>query len=359
MTSDSASTVSSAVVFQITMHHGEQQRLLPCTPLAEDSSLLCAPPVLNPVLPLLPLTIHRKGCSSSREVDESNEAGQITSSIAGRGVANSQTTSASTSALAADSASQTRIHHRHNLHQQSSQSNLSSSRLSSSVSHPDRGRRSSATPVALETPINLPLRCPSPFATPQPFTPKRLACERQEFWETRVTGRPEVWSAIRNACELACDGQLENARGILEAAGVTLPSGSLVAGGYDEVGGLYRVPDWVIGTPTNLLRDNNNSETTRVVTREKQILLAEQEVDKDETDRRKSLERRRDEKGKAKAVVDEDAVKVRCRLSDRGGPDAVIWLGRKQPVSVLARRVRDEAMVRCFILFFPGSKMPF
>ena len=55
--------------------------------------------------------------------------------------------------------------------------------------------------------------------------------------------------------------------------------------------------------------------------------------------------RLREEKGKGKAVPDEDAVKVKCRLSDRGGPDVTIMLGKSQLISVLAHRVQDEASV--------------
>jgi hypothetical protein len=39
-------------------------------------------------------------------------------------------------------------------------------------------------------------------------------------------------------------------------------------------------------------------------------------------------------------------VKVRCRLSDRGGPDVVVLLGKSQRVGTLAQRIRDEAEVR-------------
>ena len=57
-------------------------------------------------------------------------------------------------------------------------------------------------------------------------------------------------------------------------------------------------------------------------------------------------ERRREEKGKAS---ERDAVKVKCRLSDRGGPDVVIFLGRNQTVGALARRIKAETDVNRFV----------
>jgi len=35
----------------------------------------------------------------------------------------------------------------------------------------------------------------------------------------------------------------------------------------------------------------------------------------------------------------------RCRLSDRGGPDVVVLLGKSERVGTLAWRIRDEAEV--------------
>lgn len=58
------------------------------------------------------------------------------------------------------------------------------------------------------------------------------------------------------------------------------------------------------------------------------------------------LKRRREEKGKAS---ERDAVKVRCRLSDRGGPDVVIALAKTQHVATLVRRVQVEGKVGLFL----------
>jgi len=40
-----------------------------------------------------------------------------------------------------------------------------------------------------------------------------------------------------------------------------------------------------------------------------------------------------------------DIIKIKARLSDRGGPDVVVSIGKNQAVRVLVRRIRKEANV--------------
>ena len=47
---------------------------------------------------------------------------------------------------------------------------------------------------------------------------------REEFWETRTTGNPEVWMVIRQAVE----SSPEDAGAILKAADVSTYTGSMV-----------------------------------------------------------------------------------------------------------------------------------
>jgi hypothetical protein len=162
---------------------------------------------------------------------------------------------------------------------------------------------------------------------------------------------------LKNVSELLREGELETAQGILEAAGVTTPTGNLIEGCYDEAGNLYRLPETIILDPTNVIPE----ETTRQPTRhsnidgETMVGLNEaksaaldpgqaEDTEKEEEDS-ETTERRREEKGKAS---ERDAVKVKCRLSDRGGPDVVILLGRSQTVGALARMIRSETDVSQF-----------
>jgi hypothetical protein len=181
-----------------------------------------------------------------------------------------------------------------------------------------------------------------------------LERERTEFFETRVTGRPEIWGALKNVSDLLREGELITAQGILEAAGVTTPTGNLIEGCYDEAGNLYRLPETIILDPINVIPDetarqpNRNSnidgETMVGLSEAKSVALDSgqmEDIEKAEEDS-EATERKREEKGKAS---ERDAVKVKCRLSDRGGPDVVILLGRSQTVGALARKIKSETDV--------------
>lgn len=60
------------------------------------------------------------------------------------------------------------------------------------------------------------------------------------------------------------------------------------------------------------------------------------------------IERRRDEKGK---TSERDLIRVQARLSDRGGPDLVLSIGKGQSVGFLARKIQQEAEVRLVVIF--------
>lgn len=155
-------------------------------------------------------------------------------------------------------------------------------------------------------------------------------------------------------------------QGILDAAGITLPTGNLVDGCYDEVGNLYRLSEVVVSDPVNMRRDeggeseeiqvdgsrnshNIDGETMVGVSESKIAVTPEEEMldgeagelgknGKDFFERKRLLEK----KGKA---YERDAVKVRCRLSDRGGPDVLITMGKAQHVATLVQRVRADGKV--------------
>lgn len=187
----------------------------------------------------------------------------------------------------------------------------------------------------------------------QPWTRTQLDREREAFFDTRVTGRPEIWHAIRMACETMRDQSaqirddddeedghdeedeeedvgLATAQTILDAAGVTLPTGDLANGAYDTQGNLYTLPEHCICDPTNL------SDTPALSSSppDHETTSSTNSADDDEAEMRRAA------KGKA---AEGDVLTVAARLSDRGGPDVRIALGKQQAVRVLARRVQDEA----------------
>src|SRR4051812_7635084 len=62
-----------------------------------------------------------------------------------------------------------------------------------------------------------------------PPTLRQLERMREEFWDTRVTGRQEAWNTIKVAVEMMLidesNDALKTAREILRAADITVPTG--------------------------------------------------------------------------------------------------------------------------------------
>ncbi|RMZ87614.1 hypothetical protein DV736_g5161, partial [Chaetothyriales sp. CBS 134916] len=204
--------------------------------------------------------------------------------------------------------------------------------------------------VALTEHYNRALVQPAPWkSTSRTWTQAQLARERTDFFETRITGRREVWEALRQVAECVREGDLATAQGILDAAGITLPTGKLENGAYDEAGDLYRLSQAILHDPTNVVEDEGEGEgdAQTVVgvasTGGKDDKIVEVvEAVKGDDDASRTEDRG---KGKGKAAVTKDAIAVRCRLSDRGGPDVVVLVGRKDPVGVLARSAKEDGAV--------------
>ena len=163
--------------------------------------------------------------------------------------------------------------------------------------------------------------------------------ERRDFFDTRVTGHAEIWATLKVVVGLLADGDVTTAQSILDAAAVTVPTGDLKNGAYDEAGNLYQMPDHVISDPQNLAPD--------------QEIIGKGETSNEVTDDDEELERKREEKGKA-VLKNGDVFKVKARLSDRGGPDVIIAVGKDQPVRTVLQRIRDEANVRTAALKYGG-----
>lgn len=147
-----------------------------------------------------------------------------------------------------------------------------------------------------------------------------------------MTGRAEVWGCLKLVVELLGEGKVGEAQGLLDACALTVPTGDLVEGCYDEAGELYIMPDWVVGEPEIVEEEDAGGLT------------------KGEGVGGSGL--REDEKGK-NVVVDADevreggTVKVRCRLSDRGGADVVVAMGKVEEVGSLIKRLEEGVKVRC------------
>jgi hypothetical protein len=184
------------------------------------------------------------------------------------------------------------------------------------------------------------------------WTRSQLQRERFEFFESRVTGRREIWEALKQVIELLREGEVENAQAILDASGVTLPTGRLVDGAYDEIGNLYKIPEAVISDPSEVIEDVPDVDSQTVSgTGDGDIIdakleAAEQNGGDATTEAKNSVIDEKSRAAKGKTPL-RDAIKVRCRLSDRGSPDCdlTVFVDRKEPVSVLTERIRAEKEV--------------
>jgi len=153
----------------------------------------------------------------------------------------------------------------------------------------------------------------------------------------------EIWAALSSAISLIQSGDLVTAQGIIDAAGVTVPTGDLCEGCYDEQGVLYRLPQCIVSDPENIARGEGHSTASGSVREEDSDgKSATDDASGDELIAAQDLERRRDEKGK---TSERDLIRVLARLSDRDGPDLMMLVGKSQSVGFLARKVHQEAGV--------------
>jgi len=81
--------------------------------------------------------------------------------------------------------------------------------------------------------------------------------QRTEFWETapQYDGLVETWNSLRVAVELSHQEDLPTAQAVLDSAGITIPSGDLGLGCYDERGHRFVIPEFVLSEPSNIMDD--------------------------------------------------------------------------------------------------------
>ncbi|ORX68849.1 hypothetical protein DL89DRAFT_294031 [Linderina pennispora] len=92
----------------------------------------------------------------------------------------------------------------------------------------------------------------SPWTSETAMTESELQQQREAFWDTAPAyeGRREVWQALQLACETE---DAEMAAVVLESAGVTVPTGRVLDGVYDELGARYVVPRYCLSRPQNIV----------------------------------------------------------------------------------------------------------
>ena len=219
--------------------------------------------------------------------------------------------------------------------------------------------------------INKPLRRHQWSSRNRVWSHAALQRERTDFFDTRVTGRQEIWQTIRAALEVlwiadeaAREGRrrlesgvegpseedpavaLATAQSILTAADVTLPTGDLAQGAYDALGNYYSLPEHIVSDPLNVRPSSGDDD---IMEDTKADLTAGEETTEEREDVDDEVDRRREEKGKA--VVDvRDLIAVRARLSD-GSKDVNVSVSKDDTIRTLARRIAEDAQVSFTLAF--------
>ncbi|KAF2401244.1 hypothetical protein EJ06DRAFT_383807 [Trichodelitschia bisporula] len=223
-----------------------------------------------------------------------------------------------------------------------------SAATSGSAPHRGRAANDANAPFALKLAperARIPLpppRTPSDAATRRTISRKTLMREREAFFDTRVSGRPEVWAAVRMACELLEAGDAEEAKAVLLAAGCHCPTGEMwgteryrgqrpprhtMGGVFDKWGERYVVPSWCVGVPV-LVVDGPDVEE-----------------ESDDDDGEKAVELLADAgKGKAR-VADAPLVRVVARMSHTARDVAVQVRGDIR-VKDLIEKLKEGADLR-------------
>ena len=113
-------------------------------------------------------------------------------------------------------------------------------------------------------------------------------------------------------------------------------------GVYDEQGNFYQMPEFVVANPPRLVEEQQQEKTP--IPGEEGRVERGQDAMADPEESEGEVERRREEKGKG-VIKSGEGIRVRARLSDRGGADVVVEMGKAQNVRVLVRRIISEAGV--------------
>lgn len=269
--------------------------------------------------------------------------------------------------------------------------------LPSSAPVQHRSRRRHHADQPLDQHINKPLRRHEWISRNRTWTPSALEHERNEFFDTRVTGREEIWQTLRAALEIMweADTTARNARvnqqlnptlseegsnntgeqeraaamataqSILSAAEITLPTGDLSNGAYDAFGNYYPLPEHIVADPINISLSGQAGTGSGYADTKGDITAGEETAEEGDVEDEDEAARRREEKGKAVADM-RDQVPLRARPSE-GDRDVSLSVGRGESVRSIARRVAEEAsvcdipariFVRTYTNLYPSFRVP-
>lgn len=196
--------------------------------------------------------------------------------------------------------------------------------------------------------------------------------ERTDFFDTRVSGRPEIWQTLHAALGVlwAADTTtpddpsdssddknaslaLATAQSILDAADITLPTGNLADGAYDLLGNYYQLPAHVVSDPTNIASgdddnvDNDGDDDDDDDDRFGEAKTAENATagaeDDEDQDREAAVGRRRMHKGKSVVNISDQVLAV-VRLSNTAR-DLKLDVGKDDAVRSIIHRIVEESNI--------------
>lgn len=228
---------------------------------------------------------------------------------------------------------------------QQQQSTSADPSSSSSPTQQQQRRRRREQQRPLDQHIDKPLRRHVWTSTNRTWSTRQLARERAEFFDTRVSGRPEVWQAVHAALMILWEPTEEGAddtagfataQAILSAAEISLPSGNLAQGVFDSLGYYYPIPEYIVADPTNVVTERPLPDSKADLSTGADDTAA----DDDETDADSD---KRAEKGKGVVSVEEQ-ISIKARLSENGR-DYQVLVGKTEPIRSVSKKIAEQASV--------------
>lgn len=112
--------------------------------------------------------------------------------------------------------------------------------------------------TALPLPPSQPVSAPTNYRHGSPITKAQLDSLRSTFWSTRVEGSMNMWLALKSASEALLEKDVMMANAVLGASNITTPNGNLSLC-YDEMGDVYKIPDYCFSDPIELHADRDRA----------------------------------------------------------------------------------------------------
>ncbi|KAL5615674.1 uncharacterized protein BROUX77_001511 [Berkeleyomyces rouxiae] len=216
----------------------------------------------------------------------------------------------------------------------------------------------------------------------QQWTTARIDLCRQEFFETRDDGRPEIWQSLRAALELLWvsdraqeTGRLREiamstAQSIIDAAGITIPTGNPSHGVYDSRGHLYQLPREIICDPQDIIQaegviSDRNSVTTAEEEEAEASFIQDEQAKKGALDSNNLSSTTNSVAASAAAaasasVMTLSLIKLTVRLS-QGAQDVVVEASLAEPIRTIKKTIAAKAQLlpdRHVRLVYMGKVLP-